>query len=210
MLQKIDPNHYQAIIFDLGGVLLDIDYQASKRAFEKLGVIDFDAHFSQLSQSHLFDNFECGMISPSDFRKKMMAESNITVTDEELDNAWNAMLLDFPIHRIELLERISKIIPIFLFSNTNIIHIQLFIQRLIKNNSRERFENSFQKIYYSFEMGMRKPHPESFTYIINENRLVASQTLFIDDSEQHIEGAKKAGLQSLLLESNLDVTSIFI
>ena len=72
------------------------------------------------------------------------------------------------------------------------------------------FENSFQKIYYSFELGMRKPHPESFTHLLNENDLSPSKTLFIDDSEQHILGAQEAGLHSILLAPTLDVTSLFI
>jgi HAD superfamily hydrolase (TIGR01509 family) len=209
MEQVINLYDYQSIIFDLGGVLLNIDYQKSKKAFEELGVHDFDAHFSQLSQSNLFDKFETGKISDTEFREEIKKESQITSSDRQIDHAWNAMLLDFPIHRIELLESLSKKLPLFLFSNTNEIHIKLFKTRLAELNLLHRFENAFQKIYYSFELGLRKPHPESFIHILKENNLNPSQTLFIDDSPQHIEGANKAGLQSKFLAPNLDVISLF-
>lgn len=201
--------NYQALILDLGGVLLNIDYYASKRAFETLGVDDFDNHFSQLSQSHLFDNFECGKLSPAQFRQAIKDESRITCSDEEIDIAWNAMLLDFPVHRIELLEKLSAQIPLFLFSNTNAIHISLFKQRMADLGLLHNFENAFKKCYYSYEIGQRKPDPESFRFILNEHNLNPASTLFIDDSPQHIEGAKQAGIKSILLSSGTDISQLF-
>lgn len=209
MQKKIDLFSLNAIIFDLGGVLLNIDYQASKKAFEDLGVKDFDAHFSQLSQSKLFDKFETGKISPSLFRSEIKKESQIECSDKELDHAWNAMLLDFPIHRLELLESLTKKIPIYLFSNTNAIHIDVFKNRLQKSGLLNRFENTFNKIYYSYQLGLRKPHPESFVHILEERALDPSKTLFIDDSAQHIEGATQAGIKSILLDSKTDITQLF-
>jgi len=210
MQYTIDPLHYKAIIFDLGGVLLNVDYHKSKAAFEALGIKDFDAHFSQLSQSHLFDRFETGKISPAAFRHELKKESKIDCSDKDLDKAWNTMLLDFPIQRLQLLEKLSKKLPIYLFSNTNEIHIAQFKNKLSEWGIRERFEVAFTQIYYSFEFSHRKPDPKSFEILLAENNLNASQTLFIDDSPQHIEGAKKVGLQTILLASTLDITNIFI
>ncbi len=210
MQHSIDPLRYKAIIFDLGGVLLNIDYQKSKAAFETLGIKDFDAHFSQLSQSHLFDRFETGKISSASFRKELRKESEINCSDKELDHAWNAMLLDFPMQRLQLLEKLSKQLPLYLFSNTNEIHITQFKNKLNEWKIRDRFEAAFTNIYYSFEFSHRKPDPTSFETLLNENNLAASEILFIDDSPQHIEGANKTGLQTLLLPSTLDITSIFI
>lgn len=206
---KLDPNSFDAIIFDLGGVLLNIDYQASKKQFEILGIRDFDLHFSQMKQSHLFDNFEKGLISPSSFRKEIKKEGEISSSDEEIDLAWNAMLLDFPLHRLLFLEKIAKHVPCFLFSNTNAIHIQEFKNRMNAQKLISRFENAFQTIYYSFELGQRKPDSEGFLHILKENNLIAEKTLFIDDSEQHIEGAKKTGLQSILLNNATEVNELF-
>jgi len=209
MQQIILPQSYQAIIFDLGGVLLNIDYQSSKLAFEALGVDDFDLHFSQLSQSHLFDRFETGKISAANFRDEIKKESQIECSDMQIDDAWNAMLLDFPIHRIELLEELARNVPLYLFSNTNEIHISIFKERLKRLGLKKRFESAFKHLYYSYELGLRKPHPEGFNYILTENKLTPSKTLFIDDSPQHIEGAKKTGLQSYLLPPDQDILSLF-
>jgi len=201
--------NFEALILDLGGVLLNIDYNASKRAFETLGVHDFDEHFSQLSQSHLFDDFECGILSPAEFRSAIKEESKIECSNEAIDTAWNAMLLDFPIHRIELLEKLSAQIPLFLFSNTNAIHISLFKQRMTTLGLLHNFEKAFKKCYYSYEIGHRKPNIESFRFILNEQNLIPESTLFIDDSPQHIEGAKQVGIQSVLLSSNTDISQLF-
>ena len=209
MNPKFDPKHFDAIIFDLGGVLLNIDYQLSKCSFEKLGIQDFDLHFSQLAQSHLFDNFEKGTISAQDFRVALKKEGGLDCNDSEIDQAWNAMLLDFPIHRIDFLKSLSSKLPLFLFSNTNEIHIHEFTRRMKHEQLLSRFSNSFEKIYYSFQLGQRKPEPHGFIHILEENGLKASNTLFIDDSEQHVEGARKVGIQSVLLKPNLDVIELF-
>lgn len=209
MSRIIDFSQYDAIIFDLGGVLLNIDYQASKRSFEALGVIDFDDHFSQLAQSHLFDKFETGKINASRFRSEIKKEAKISCSDQALDEAWNAMLLDFPLQRLELLEKLSAKIPLFLFSNTNVIHIELFKRQLNEQKWLNRFEKVFEKIYYSYVWGRRKPNPESFTSLLIENNLDPTSTLFIDDSSQHIEGAKQAGLNTILLRPDVDVTQLF-
>jgi putative hydrolase of the HAD superfamily len=209
MQHPFHPNHYKSILFDLGGVLLNIDYQKTKIAFENLGINDFNKHFSQLTQSKLFNKFETGAISPSHFRNELRKEGKINSSDDEIDAAWNAMLLDFPLQRLELLESLAKQAPIYLFSNTNKIHIDQFHIKLKDWGIKDRFENVFTKIYYSYAFKHRKPHPESFLKLLEENDLRASETLFIDDSLQHIEGAKKTGLQSFLLDPNLDITNIF-
>jgi putative hydrolase of the HAD superfamily len=209
MDEKIDITKYRALIIDLGGVLLNIDYQASKRAFESLGVSDFDAHFSQLAQSHLFDLFETGKISPEYFRREIKKEIPIACAQNDIDHAWNAMLLDFPIHRLELIEKLSVKLPVYLFSNTNVIHISLFKERMSKLKLLQRFEKAFKKCYYSYEIGHRKPDPESFLFILNENNLNPGSTLFIDDSAQHIEGAMQVGIDALLLHKERDISDVF-
>lgn len=189
------------IIFDLGGVILDIDYHKTISAFQQLGSNNFEKHFNQAKQSGIFDAFETGKMGAKDFVfeiKKMLPNST---SEQEIVCAWNAMLLDFLPERIAYLEEIRKYYHIFLYSNINAIH-QAFVYNLLdKNYGIEQFNDLFQKTYYSHEFGFRKPHPEGFMKIINDNHLSTTETLFIDDTLQHIEAAAKLGIQTLHLQS---------
>ena len=120
----INTNNYKNIIFDLGGVILNIDYTLTEKAFSKIGISDFKTLFSQAQQTQLFDNYEKGFISSDDFRtelKKYLLENTSNV---DIDTAWNSMLLDLPKERIELLKKIKLTNRTFLLSNTNDIHIE--------------------------------------------------------------------------------------
>lgn len=196
------PKDYQNIIFDLGGVILNIDYQLTIRAFEQLGLDDFASRYSQAIQSGLFDQYERGEISSAEFRDQIRLAFNSQIDNRKIDSAWNSMLLDLPISRISLLEELSKSRRIVLLSNTNEIHIDAFSQQLNELGVSERFERVFEKRYYSFEMGMRKPEERIFEYVLAQHDFLAEQTLFIDDSIQHIEGAKALGINTYHLRVN--------
>lgn len=188
---------YSAIIFDLGGVILNIDYHKTSQAFKKLGVTSFDDIYTQAKQSHLFDSYETGKISSSDFRQQIRELSGLNLSDIQIDEAWNAMLLDLPEGRLELLKSLSQEMPIFLYSNTNEIHYNAFRDYNLKTfGNKELLEEIFNQTYYSHHLQMRKPHAEGFEHIIQINGLTPEKTLFIDDSEQHLIGAKKVGLQT--------------
>lgn len=198
------------IIFDLGGVLLNIDYQASINAFKALGISDFDDIYAQAAQDHLFDSFDKGEISPAVFRDQLRQMTGLPLTDDSIDQAWGAMLLDLPWPRIDLLQGIKANYRCFLLSNTNAIHIPLFYDYLRREYGMENLKAFFEKQYFSFEIGLRKPDREPFDLILRENELVASQTLFIDDSIQHLEGARAAGIRSFWLDPNaIQVTDLF-
>jgi len=196
------------IIFDLGGVLLNIDYTLTSKAFKRLGVKNFDALYSQAQQNNVFNDFETGKLSAKDFRT-YIKEYIPKATDREIDDAWNSMLLDLPKKRLELLNNIKKKYRIFLLSNTNEIHVKYFTNYLNKMYGKGYFESLFEKHYYSNEIGLRKPNIEAFEYVCKQNDLEPSNTLFIDDSIQHIKGAKKAGLQTYFLDKE-EVTSLFL
>ncbi len=187
------------IIFDLGGVLLNIDYNRSIEAFKKLGMKNFDNFFTQANQSKLFDGFDTGTISPVEFRNNIRNMSGLQLTDKQIDDAWNAMLLDMPPERIQLLNRVRQHYRIFLLSNTNAIHYPIYMQYMKETYGVESLEPLFEKQYLSFELGMRKPNRDIFERIIQENKLSPGKTLFIDDSKQHVHGAREAGLQALWL-----------
>lgn len=197
-LQKIE-----AVIFDLGGVLLNINYHLTSNAFKVMGVQDFDKTYSQAQQSSLFDDFETGRISPAEFRNQLRMLMNMNFADEQIDEAWNAMLLDFPEARMELLERVSLQKRIFLLSNTNAIHIEAFKKIIGSGVGYDRFIAPFEKVYYSSSIGMRKPHPATFTWVVKENNLDPKSTLFIDDSIQHVIGAREAGLNAEHLQIDI-------
>lgn len=192
MLPKDFPN----IIFDLGGVILNIDYHRTIDAFGKLGFENFEDRYSQAVQSGLFDQFERGEISPGQFRNEIRNAFNSSVVDEDVDRAWNAMLLDLPLSRLSLLERVAKSKRIVLLSNTNEIHIEAFDKQLNALGASKRFADLFEHVYYSFEIGMRKPEARIFEHVFSQHDFLASETLFIDDSIQHIEGARAVGINT--------------
>jgi glucose-1-phosphatase len=191
----------QNIIFDLGGVLLNIDYQRSIQAFMLLGLKDFTSFFTQAAQVKLFDHFDKGQISARDFRNELIRISGLSIKDEEIDSAWNAMLLDFPAERLTLLEGVRRQYRIFLLSNTNAIHYPAYMSYMKKTFGMEDLSGLFEKQYLSNRIGMRKPDLDVYEHILRENRLKASESLFIDDSAQHVEGARKAGLHALWLDT---------
>ena len=196
----------KAIIFDLGGVIINLNYQATAQAFKDLGIKDFDNVYSKQKQQLLFDDFEKGVIAVESFRAAIRKHLTKVVTNDEIDTAWNAMLLDIPVYRMQWLEELAKQYRIFLLSNTNEIHIKAFTQILITTYGKNIFESTFEKIYYSSRMKMRKPDAEIFEFVLNENNLSANQTLFVDDSEQHIKGAEKVGLYVHHLKPGEDIT----
>jgi epoxide hydrolase-like predicted phosphatase len=197
------------IIFDLGGVLLNLDPEKTSKAFCDLGMQDFDRHYSQAKQSGAFDDFDCGRISPDEFRSVLKKQLPETVTDEQVDEAWNAMLLDLPVERLELLEKLGKKYRLFLLSNTNEIHVSSFSTYLEKTFGKKDFSDYFEQWYYSCRIGMRKPDAEIFEFVLRENKLNAEETIFIDDSSQHVEGAKKAGIRGILLEKGKTILELF-
>ena len=194
--------NFDAIIFDLGGVLINLDYNATVRAFEALGNSGFEEMYSQASQSNLYDDFETGKISSFHFINRLLDLLPKGVTANNVAHAWDAMILDFKKERLELISRIKKEKPVFLLSNTNDLHMAKVRQELSKITPIP-LEYFFTKVYLSQNIGHRKPNPEAFQIILEENQLDASKTLFIDDSSQHIEGASNLGIQTIHLEGEL-------
>jgi len=187
------------IIFDLGGVLLDIDYNRTRTAFEKLGVADFDQMYSQAGANLLFQKLETGKISEEDFYNKLNQHTGLNLPTEEIRNAWNGMLLSFRESSLQYLDTIRTKYKIFLLSNTNYIHLTS-VNEIFHNKKREKtFEEYFDRAFYSCAIGLRKPDVTCYEWVLNEVAIKPEKTLFIDDSESNIEGAGEAGLQTILL-----------
>jgi putative hydrolase of the HAD superfamily len=194
------------IIFDLGGVLLNLDYTASERAFEALGIKDYKERFSQLQQDTFFDDWETGRISREQFIAGLQrTAADLNLTEDQVLNAWNAMLLDFPLRRLQLLQQLRNHYDLFLLSNTNEVHEEAFNKILMDAHGINNIAHFFDKVYYSHRAGMRKPDKEIFLHILNENGLKPEHTLFIDDSPQHIETAKSLGINTIHLEKGMTI-----
>lgn len=192
------------IIFDLGGVLLNIDYNLTEQAFKQLGITNFHELYSQLQQTSLFNDLEIGKISKHDFAYQLRATTNLDLPDEKIFKAWNAMLLDFPLRRLQILQQLRLYYDLVLLSNTNEIHEEAFTQYL-KQIHGVNLATFFDKVYLSHHIGMRKPSPEVFTYILEDLGFNATHTLFIDDSPQHVQTAQSLGIQTIYLKKGMTI-----
>lgn len=196
------------IIFDLGGVIINLDIPKTILEFNKLSNKPFESIYNQLQQTPIFDLFDKGQISEADFFYELNNSLSLSLTHKQLLNAWNAMLLDIPIHRLELLNQLKQRYRIFLLSNTNETHITQFENDLYQQHGYKNLEPFFEKVYYSCRINMRKPDREIFDFVLQENALSVSETIFIDDSPQHIEGALKIGINAHLLSKEKDIKSL--
>ena len=201
-------NKIKNIIFDLGGVILNLDYAKTVDEFKKIGLLNFQDLYSQKMQNILFDDFEKGEVSSAEFISCLIDSENLKIKEIDFINAWNAMLLEIPIKKLEFINSLKKDYKVFLLSNTNEIHIYKFEDDLKKNNMLNQFYKCFDKVYYSSRMGKRKPEENCFKQVLEENQLVPQQTLFIDDSIQHIKGAKRVGIETFHLKKNKSIIDL--
>lgn len=191
------------ILFDLGGVFLDINYQLTEKAFIDLGITDFDQRFNQQFSNTLFEDLETGKVDPEVFYHRFRKETETELSNEAIERAWNALLLDFPAERLEWLEEMGRKYPVYLYSNTNLIHYQCFMKNFEEKFEGKKFNDYFRKAYYSHELGLRKPYPSSYTRIMELENLNPTETLFIDDTLKNIKGAQEAGLQTIWLQPGM-------
>lgn len=199
---------YSAVIFDLGGVLINLDYQKTIRSFQELGVSNFEEMYSQASQTNLFNDFETGKISAQRFVNALLDFVPAGTSPNKIVQAWNSMILDVPEDRLTLLQQLQKKLPVFLLSNTNSLHVPIVKREWAKATALP-MEAYFNKIYFSHEIYLRKPNKEIFDFVCLEQQLEKSSTLFIDDTLQHIEGARLAGLQTFHLTNSADLFQLF-
>ncbi|MBK7944564.1 MAG: HAD family phosphatase [Flavobacteriales bacterium] len=197
------------LILDLGGVLIDVDYRATARHFEALGIHGFDALYSKAKQSDLFDRFETGELTPAGFRAEVRALLKADLSDADIDAGWNAMLGTIPPERIRLVQELKQRCQLILLSNTNAIHVPAFEAIIAHDLGIGDFRSLFHGAYYSCELGMRKPNADIFRYVVAQHSADPARTLFIDDSIQHVHGARAAGLRAEHLElANEDVAAL--
>ncbi len=196
-----------AIIFDLGGVILNIDYNLPVQAFQKLGYHDFDTLYGKTQQTSMFDKFEKGLVSGEEFVNWIQSHLP-NASREEIVSAWNAIIIDFPPHRLDYVKSIGDKLPIFLLSNTNEIHEASFNTLLQSKYNLPSLDPLFQKAYLSHHIGKRKPNADAFMHVLEDQKLDPTHTLFIDDLPQHIATANRLGLQTKQLHSVFDLEQV--
>jgi putative hydrolase of the HAD superfamily len=196
---------FSAILFDLGGVLYDIDVQRSMDAFAAMGLKNFDHLYNLKEQTDLFDALEKGQIGEQEFEAAIAKHFPHKPEAGSIAKAWQALLIGMRKENIDILQRLRKEYRIYLASNTNILHLQPIDAELREKFGIPELRTLFDKAYFSFEMGLRKPDREFFDYIIRNARLEPSSTLFIDDNEDNVKGSRAAGLFALKMERNSDL-----
>lgn len=200
MLKKFEE--YDNYIFDLGGVLLNLDFSLTKIEFKKLiSHLDDDTFLGKENQLKIFSHYEIGKVSSIELISSFREHFKTNISEEEFARCWNAMILDLPMNRIKYLQGLrSKGKKIFLLSNINQLHEEAVERRFQELGLEGALSSFFDKLYYSHQIGMRKPNPEIFEHVIQENKLQKDKTLFIDDSLQHILSARLIGLDAFHLE----------
>lgn len=198
------------IIFDLGGVLLNLDQQRSIQAFSDLGIADFGGLYSHLQQSTLFDDLETGAISTAQFIRTLKAACGDVATDEQIITAWNKLILDFPLRRLQILQQLQLHYDLVLLSNTNEIHEAFFNRVLQQAHGIPNIGVFFDRVYYSHKLGLRKPDPRIFSRVLEDCGFRPGQTLFIDDNKQNVMAAETLGIRTIWLEPHMNIeTDIF-
>ena len=193
-MQKIEN-----IILDYGNVIFMIDFDKSQHAFTQLGISNVDEIFAHSGQIKLFDDFDKGHISPAEFRDGIRdLTKNNTLTDHQIDHAWNALLIGVPEGKHEILMQLKSKYRTFLLSNNNAIHYAYCMQHLQDQYGLADNSVFFEHAYYSHTMGMRKPNADIFEFVLQEQGLNPATTLFIDDSPQHLRTAEALGMHTAL------------
>ena len=187
------------INFDYGKVIINLDFDLTRIAFEKEGVKNFNSLFTEFSQHPFFHLFDCGLISEEEFRMHLRTATGLELSDAVIDKCWNAMLMDIPLHRMKFLDELKKSYNTFLLSNTNSIHLNFISSYLQKEFQLKDIGEKFNKAYYSCRVGMRKPDEKIYQLVLQENNLVAEETLFLDDSAVNVETAEQLGINVILM-----------
>jgi putative hydrolase of the HAD superfamily len=193
------------IIFDLGGVIINLDNQRTTDAFVALGLKNIREYFGHGHAASFFKDYEVGRITDREFIDAIRETGGLTASDQAIIDGWNALLLDFPPERIALLKQLQKNYRIFLFSNTNALHLAALQGIYTRTFGSGSLEDLFERTYYSHLLGMRKPDKASYEYILRENGLEGQETLFVDDAIVNVEGAEQAGLKGLFLRPGISL-----
>ena len=205
----MDFSTIKNIIFDLGNVIINLDYQKSHNAFSKLTKIGHEEIAKRLKDSQLFDKHGNGDLTDPEFRNEIRKVLELNASDQDIDYAFNELLRDIPQERLDLLKKLSKKYRLFLLSNTNFIHIEKVNEILHKSSGIKNLQQLFEKVYYSHELKLSKPYLKIDETVLIENNLTPTETVFIDDIISNTEGSKAAGMHAIQVLPYFSIIDIF-
>jgi len=198
----------QNIIFDLGGVILNIDPERTRAKFIAMWNGKAEEVYRNIVRENILEDYETGRISTDEFRQALLKYAHPGTPPSAIDDAWNAMLLDIPAENLTVLWKVKEHYRTFLLSNTNAMHTPLY-SAMFSNKSGKSMEEFFEGVFLSHKLGMNKPHREIFEYVLQVNGLRPDETLFIDDAEENIRAAAALGIQTIHLIPPLHLQNIF-
>ena len=196
------------IVFDLGGVLVDLDFKAAINGLQKAGFANVKEQLQAFDREGIFQKFELGEMSADEFRSAIRENSTVSLTDEEVDGLWNAMLLEVPREKLELILHLRGKYMVYLLSNTNSIHWD-YVCKNAFNYRGFRVNDYFEETFLSYEMHLAKPDKAIFEKVLEEANLLPEETIFIDDSEANCKAASELGIHTHHYHIGEDLKEIF-
>ena len=193
------------LIFDLGGVICDLDIDRCILNFKQLGLENFEHYLNNFGQSGFFMQLEKGLITAAEFRNEVRTLTSKPLTDEQINEAWNSFLVGIPTKKLDLIIELRKKFRVVLLSNTNIIHFPDTVARFFTYNGMST-SDYFDKCYLSYEMKMAKPDEKIFNALLEAEQVSANECLFLDDGQKNIEQAAKLGIQTYLVKAGEDLS----
>jgi len=197
------------IIFDLGGVILNLAVENTHREFARLSGLPLAEIKTRVHHGKYFHEYERGLISDAEFRNHLRQSLQLQISDAELDKAWNAMLLDIPAERFALLEQLKQTHRVFLLSNTNEIHRQCFNSIVFQASGKSSIDHYFHQAYFSHVLNLSKPDVTIYQHVLTEQNLLPHETVFLDDNVDNIAGAAKAGLHTFHVQQPNQIFDFF-
>ena len=205
VLQGID-----AIIFDFGNVLIDLDYPKVIKGFSQVAKKNQDEIEELVVTAPVLQKFEMGMIGPDEFRAKMNSILGTKMGERQFENIWNSMLKSITKERMDKVLKIGERFDTFILSNTNMIHEMAYEEMIMMETGKDSLRDFVKEVYYSHEIGMRKPNPNCYNFVIDDIGLYASRMLFLDDRLDNVEAAQKSGLKSIqIFDPDKQLNEIF-
>lgn len=184
------------ILFDMGGVIIDLNVNATLEAFYNMGFPSQLLNYPENYNSDIFFKYETGRMSTEEFRNAIRKETGLSFEDSVFDDAWRAMLLNIPGDRISLIKQLASKYDLFILSNTSPLHTPVF-EKLFKKNGGISMDKLFKKCFYSNEIGYHKPDDSSFRFVLEHADIKAEETLFLDDNIQNIKAAQVLGFNAI-------------
>ena len=194
-------NNISTLIFDLGGVIVDLDLAKCIQNFKELGLENIEQYLSNFGQKDFFMQFEKGQIGIPVFRDEIRKLAGIELTDAQIDKAWCSFLTQIPVEKLHLLSELKKKYRLLMLSNTNPLHIQTAVAAEFSKTGKT-MQDFFDKCYLSYEMGMVKPDVEIFEALLTDAQVKAEECLFLDDGKKNIDTAAALGIQTYWVKPN--------